>query len=185
MVTSLQNDRYQTRKAIAHKRNAHGLKRTCNSNHAKQMRTNATTEQMNTKKKQSITQINVFHCIAVRFQPASAEAVQFAQMNCTKRPTSQTHVDTTTSSNNNDVLTTTSANETSAARRTTYKCQPCKKNQPPQHCDSALPNTMPSPQPYVGRQNYKTKRAENPTSLTFVRPARKHTPAKYFEYSSK
>ena len=72
------NDRYQTRKAIAHKRNAHGLKRTCNSNHAKQMRTNATTEQMNTKKKQSITQINVFHCIAVRFQPAPAEAVQFA-----------------------------------------------------------------------------------------------------------
>ena len=63
---------------LLHKPNTHGPKRACNPNHAKRMRTNATTKQMNTKKKQSITHINVLLCIAARFQQSPAKTVQFA-----------------------------------------------------------------------------------------------------------
>ena len=61
-----------------HKRHTHGPKRACDPNHAKRMRTNATTKQMNIKKNQSITHINVLLCIAARFQTALAKAVHFA-----------------------------------------------------------------------------------------------------------
>ena len=144
MVTSLQNDRYQTRKAIAHKRNAHGLKRTCNPNHAKQMRTNAIAKQMNTKKKQSITHINVLLCIAARFQLAPAKAVQFARTKTyrktitgTKLPASRTRVDIATTCSNNNTRTTTSPSKTYTTRRTSVQCQPCQNKTTTTNCDNA------------------------------------------------